>query len=136
MRLTKAPRPLAQLPLGALFAAALLFLPVGAHLVESGRVQLSTCGMKQAFDLPCFSCGSTRATIALLHGELGRALLTQPLTMLIYSLVAVWGAVSLWALATHRSVRLELNRRERIVATVLLVSLPFLNWAYLYQAGI
>ena len=136
MRLATTPRPLGEPPLGLVFAAALFFLPLGAHLVETGAIELARCGMKQAFGLPCFSCGSTRATIALFHGDLVRAVALQPLTMLIYLLTLIWGAGSFVALRKRRSVRLQLERREKIFAVVLVVMLPLMNWLYLYQAGI
>lgn len=136
MQLSRSARPLGEPPLGLVCAAALFFLPLGAHLVETGAVELDRCGMKQAFELPCFSCGSTRATIALFHGDLVGALGLQPLTMLIYLLTLVWGAGSLTALLTRRSVRLRLDRREKIVALSLVLLLPLVNWIYLYQAGI
>ena len=136
MKLETTPRPLGEFPIGAMAAASLFFLPLGAWLIESGLLTLSECGFKRAFALPCLSCGSTRATIHLLHGDFLTALAFQPLTITIYALLLVWGAVSLWATARRRSVRLRLNKREDIAAKLSLLVLPLANWAYLVSAGI
>lgn len=136
MTLESTPRPLGEVPLGLLLAASLFFLPLGAWLVETQTIELTQCGFKRMFDLPCFSCGSTRATIHFLHGRVFTALAFQPLTLLIYVLLLVWGAFSGWALATRRSVRLRLGKREDIAVKLGLIALPLINWVYLWAAGI
>lgn len=136
MKLQITPRPLGEVPIGALAGASLFFLPLGAWLIETELLTLSQCGFKRAFDLPCLSCGSTRATIHLLHGELFTAIAFQPLTLFIYALLLVWGGISFWALIRRRAVRLQLTKTEDVLAKVSLLVLPLLNWAYLVSAGV
>ena len=114
----------------------LFFLPLGAWLVGSNTLVLSTCGFKVAFGLPCVSCGSTRATLHLFDGDFWTALTFQPMTMLIYTLLTGWGLLSLWALLTRRSVSIDLSKREDMTVKLSLVFVPLINWSYLVWAGI
>lgn len=136
MRLQLSQRKPGEIPIGALLMLPLFGLPLGAYLVERELVDLGTCGMKAAFDLPCLSCGSTRATLHLFHGELLSAVTLQPMMMGIYLLLIVWGAVSLWAFATRRHVGLVLSDREDMAVKLALLSIPLINWAYLILAGV
>lgn len=136
MRLESTPRPYGEVPTGFLLAAALFFLPLGAWLVETQTIELSQCGLKSAFGIPCFSCGSTRATMLLLGGDVLGAIAMQPLTMLIFALILAWGVISGAAFLRGRSVRLKLGRREGLFAKLAIVALPLVNWVYLYANGI
>ena len=136
MRIYTTPRPVAQLPIGAFAMTPLFALPLGAWLVESKTLVLSQCGFKTMFDLPCISCGSTRATVHLLHGNLLEAIAFQPMTMLIYVFLLSWGAASLWALVKRKSLHLDLSKREDFILKASLVALPIVNWSYLVAAGV
>ena len=136
MKLRVKPRSPGELPLGALLFAPLFWLPLGAWLVETKTIELAQCGLKRLFDTPCASCGSTRATVHLFHGNVETAFTFQPLMMTLYLFIAGWGMLSLWALVTDNSLELDLSRREDIAAKVSLVALPVINWAYLIHAGI
>ncbi len=136
MRITTAPRPLGEAPVGALMMTPLFGLPLGAWLVETDTISLGECGFKTAFDLPCISCGSTRATIHLLHGDIFTAISFQPLTLTLYLLLVAWGVASLWAFVARRSIRLEFSDREEFALKAGLVAVPIMNWAYLIAAGV
>jgi len=136
MHLEVCERSRGEVPYGALLMLPLFGLPAGAYLVEHGIIDFGTCGMKLMFGIPCLSCGSTRMTLALLHGHPLDAVAFQPMMLTIYLLLFAWGGVSLWALATGRSVWLHLGRWESLAAKVLIVGLPLVNWAYLIWAGI
>ena len=136
MKVETTPRQLGELPIGGLALVPLMALPLGAWAIETGRFAFSQCGFKTLFDVPCLSCGSTRATIHLLHGDVFTALAFQPLTMFVYALLAVWGAASLWAFATRRSLHVDLSPREDIAFKVSIIALPLMNWAYLIWAGV
>ncbi len=136
MRVTTTPRPLGEIPIGALAMAPLFMLPLGAWLIETKTLDLSECGFKRMFDLPCLSCGSTRATVHLLHGDLLTAISFQPMTMMIYALLVVWGSVSLWALFARRSLHLDLSKRQDFAMKASFVAIPIMNWFYLVAMGI
>jgi len=136
LRIHTTPRPLGEPPIGAIAMVPLFGLPFGAWLIESGTFELSECGFKRAFDLPCLSCGSTRATIHLFHGEFLTALSFQPMTMLVYSILLTWGSLSLWAFATNRALHIDLSKAEDIGLKLALLFVPLANWGYLVQAGI
>ena len=136
MRLYTVERPRGTLPIGAMLMSLLFFLPLGAWLVETGTVDLGICGMKMAFDLPCLTCGATRATMGLLGGQVIRAFLFQPLIIGIYLLVMVWGSMSLYTFLRDRKLVLDLTAREDILFKGALIALPLLNWAYLVAIGV
>lgn len=136
MKLRTTPRALGEWPIGALAMIPLFGLPFGAWLIETETLELSMCGFKQAFGLPCISCGSTRATVHLLHGNWLTAISFQPMTMLIYALLAFWGVLSLWAFITRRSLHIDLSKREDIAIKASLIALPIMNWGYLVAMGI
>ena len=136
MRVDVRQRQPGKAPLGALVMAFLFVLPLGAWLVQTGWVRFGTCGMKAAFGIPCLTCGSTRATLHLFHGNLAEAVAFQPLMMTIYTGILVWGIVSLGGFIAGKSVRIKLNRWENNAAKIFLIGAPLLNWAYLIAAGI
>ena len=125
-----------QVPLGALVMLPLFGLPLGAWAVTHGHLDFGTCGMKRMFELPCISCGSTRATIHLLHGDVLTALAHQPMMMGVFAALLLWGAVSLVSFARNRRVIVEMSRAEDITFKASLIAIPLLNWAYLIWAGI
>lgn len=131
MRLYTVPRPPGTIPVGALLMALLFALPMGAYLLEAGTLSFGTCAMKQVFGLPCLSCGSTRATLALLSGSLIDALRLQPLMISIYLTIAVWGLASFGTFLSDRKLILEMTSREDLIFKISLIGLPLLNWAYL-----
>lgn len=131
MRIHTVPRPPKNIPVGALLMIPLFALPLGAWIVEQGFVDLGICGMRQAVDMPCLSCGATRATMALLGGDILSAFSLQPLIISLYFMVAIWGMASFGTFMANRRLILEMNRIEDILFKVSLVALPLLNWAYL-----
>lgn len=114
----------------------LFALPLGAWLVQTGTITLPTCGLKAAFNLPCLSCGATRATLNLLHGDLLTAIAYQPMIILIYVLLLGWGAVSTWALIKGHSINFDMTRAQTWAVRSLFVIIPIANWTYLVHAGI
>jgi len=125
-----------DIPVGALLMVPLCFLPLGAWLLESGRLALGECGMKMLFGLPCFTCGGTRATIHLLRGDLAGALALQPLIILLYGGFLAWGLASFGTFLVDRRLSLSLTSTESTIAKISLLAAPFANWAYLIAAGI
>ncbi len=132
---TRQRRP-GEVPVGSLALAVLLLLPLGAWLVEHGWVAFGECGMKMLLGLPCFTCGATRATIALTGGDLAGAFALQPLIVTLYGLLATWGLISFSSFLAGRRVVLTLSETEKTFVKAAIIVAPFLNWAYLVAAGI
>ena len=129
-------RRLGEFPLGAVAMLPVLVLPFGAWMIEHGHTSFDRCAMKVAFDLPCLSCGATRGTLRLFHGDPWGALFYQPMMMLIYAALLTWGALSLWGLIKDRRVVIHLTDREDLAFKIAIVTIPLLNWLYLWKMGI
>jgi hypothetical protein len=89
---------------------------------------LSLCLFKRITGLPCPTCGFTRGALCVLHGELGRAWLYNPL---LFSALGMLLAACLGRLLFGRSVKVHLTRTERYVAWILGIALFVCNWAYI-----
>ena len=92
----------------------------------------SACLFKEVTHLPCPSCGSGRAAMALARGRVLDAVAYNPL------LVTAGAAMMLWMLLRllcGRSVRLELSRREQVAAALAGGLALAGNWAYLIWQG-
>ncbi len=66
-------------------------LIAGALVVSAGAVVLTDtpfCPLALFAGLPCPGCGLTRATLALLHGDMGAALRFHPLVLVLMPLFA------------------------------------------------
>ncbi|MFU8804217.1 MAG: DUF2752 domain-containing protein [Bradymonadaceae bacterium] len=136
MKVQVVPREKLDVPVGALVMIPLFGLPLGAWAIEQAHIDFGVCGMKRAFELPCLSCGATRATLHLFHGDVFLALALQPMMMVLYVLLLIWGMVSLFFFARNKRVLIDLTRREDLTFKVSLIVIPLLNWAYLIWAGI
>lgn len=136
MKILNIERPANALPIGAFAMLPLFTLPLGAWAIEHGHFSFATCGMKLALNKPCLSCGATRATIRLFHGDFLTAFLLQPMIILLYLALLTWGTVSLITLLRNRSIIIVLTPRESLAFKILLIAIPLVNWIYLDWAGI
>ncbi len=136
MQIYTRPRKLAEFPLGAFLMLPLFGLPFGGWLLEHGHHSFGLCAMKATFDLPCLSCGATRGTLRLFHGDPLGAIAYQPMMMLIYATVLVWGLVSLWGFVRDTRVVIHLSDREDLLFKLAIIAIPILNWLYLAKMGI
>lgn len=111
------------LPVAA--AAGIAWLKLG--------LPLPPCTFKNLTGCPCCGCGATRATHALLHGNIAEALHLNP--MITAGFIA-FGAYGLFALASvvlgnGRRLRLDgLPRRIGMTIRIALVLLVAANWAW------
>ena len=111
---------------------ALLALGAGAFTLAV-RSGFPLCPLAGGFGIPCPGCGLTRATLALLHGDLHAALRFHPLVLLITPLVAVLsGAVVLDLLRDParppRQPSLRWNARHVSIAAAALLALTLGVW--------
>lgn len=123
-------------PLGFVLMLPLFALPLGAWAVQEGWIVFGTCGLKLLLGIPCLTCGATRATIHLLHGHIGAAVAMQPLIVLAYVALIVWGLVSFVSFALDRRVHITLTAGQNGALKAGLLILPFANWFYLIAAGV
>lgn len=91
------------------------------------------CLLHAATGIPCPTCGMTRSTWHLLHGEIGRAFLLNPLmtaALLGAALYVCYAAVVV--IGRLPRLRIEsLSPNEARVMRVLAILLIAANWAYL-----
>jgi hypothetical protein len=81
---------------GVLAASSLLLRPLWLAVAPL----LPPCPFRALTGLPCLSCGTTRAAVAVLHGDVLGALATNPLaTMAGVGFIAGGLIAPLWALA-------------------------------------
>ncbi len=91
---------------------------------------LPRCAFRQLTGIPCPTCGSTHAAIALLHGELLRALAANPLVTLTGVAFAAGGLIApVWALTRLPipAVSLKFPLWARVAAVLIILA----NWIYL-----
>lgn len=93
------------------------------------------CLFKQLFHVPCPSCGSTRAILALLRGDVAASVACNPLGLLLAAGLAVLPLWLLTDLLCRRAslyrlfLRVDLLLRRRRVFAVF-VCLVLANWAW------
>lgn len=73
------------MPIGAPILAALWLMLVGSAVVVEMRTgaRIPLCQVRAATGIPCATCGSTRAVLALADGRIGSALSLNPLVTLL-----------------------------------------------------
>jgi hypothetical protein len=114
--------------------AGYIWLYVQHQFSQQGR-GFGACLIKHATDVPCPSCGSTRAILALIEGDLIGSVLMNPFGILIAIIMVVcpiWLAAdfsssgdSLWRMYN----RIELFFRHRWIA-IASISLVMMNWIW------
>ncbi len=126
---TREERQLAFLWLAAA-ASAVALRPLWLALAP----HLRTCVFRSLTGFPCPTCGTTRAAIAMLHGDLATALAANPLAAAA-GLLFVAGAplAAIWAVAGWPApvIRSPLTARARIAAVVVVA----VNWFYLFATA-
>ena len=83
----------------ALCVGVVFFLFLKARQPAEGPIP---CGFKSLSGLPCAFCGGTRATAALLTGDIERALYLNALSVPFLVGLVLVGAASLWELIRGR----------------------------------
>lgn len=91
------------------------------------------CPLASSFGIPCPGCGLTRATLALLRGDVRAALHLHPLVWLLTPLFSSFVGGAIWQFlrdprAPRRTSRLRWNSTAVNVAAVLLLVLTLGVW--------
>ena len=106
---------------------------IGAVGAISGH-GIMLCHFRRMTGFPCPTCGSTRAVLSLVQGEIARGLAFNPLAVVALAALICAAVVQLF---TKRRVAVRMSRRERYLAWGLAVVALLANWAYVlsYHAG-
>ena len=119
---------------GSVLAASALIADFWLNL----GLPMPRCPLHAATGIPCPTCGTTRSVAALLHGEVGRAIILNPLMtalLLGAALYVCYAAV----VVLGRLPRLrwtEPNRSEARWIRISVIALIAANWAYLIWRGL
>lgn len=120
--------------LGLLWGLVAVLLVVMAPLAPRLVTALPICPVRAVFDLPCPSCGTSRAALALSRFDLPGSIAANPLAALAWVILVVGGLIAgMLALAgiPLREPRWRLSLRSRAA----LVAIVLANWLYLLGAG-
>ncbi len=115
------------LGLGLCAAIAAVFI----HQFHDALIHLARCPLRTATGVPCPTCGSTHAVVALLQGHVKTALRDNPLTTGVttgFALAVMWAAGAMLIPAWR--VRLVLSARERRMALSLAALTIIAAWFY------
>jgi hypothetical protein len=117
----------------ALAGAALAVLWVAAGHEELPHV---VCPFRHLTGIPCFTCGGTRAVLALMRGEVQAALAWNPLVAMFAIVALVWLAyAAVVTVLRAPRVRVRLAERDRSVFRAAAWAAIASNWVFLILQG-
>ncbi|HUG54885.1 MAG TPA: DUF2752 domain-containing protein [Vicinamibacteria bacterium] len=122
-------------PLGVVFLACGIVIAAAVALLSLDRLPVTLCAFKAVTDLPCLSCGTTRALARLFALDPGGALAMNPLAAAVGMALVPWGMADLVLLPRGRALALEVSSSAAPFVRVAAVALVAINWAYLMVAG-
>lgn len=111
-------------------ALVLAWLAVGGLTVWLGTFfgrPIQLCMFKELTGIPCPTCGLTRGTLCLLHGEPITAWGRNPF---VFSLLGLFFLATMVRIVSARSVRIQLTDGQRKTAWVLGTAAFLVNWLY------
>lgn len=123
----------ADLALAVLWALAAAITLAARPLLPGIAAALPPCPLHALTGVPCFACGSTRALLALTHGDWAHALALHPLAAAAATLGVAAGLVApLWAASGAPLPSLgDSAPRWRVAAWIVLAA----QWGYLIAVG-
>ncbi len=133
-------RPLRRLGLTDVYLGIALVAVLVARFVPFEAVRgLLPCPLLSLFDLPCFTCGFTRAWMRMAHLEVASAVAVSPLGALLFVLLVLFVITGLLRLLLGRPSgwpwpHLSLSTRMRHALRVGVVLVVVANWGYLIVA--
>jgi Protein of unknown function (DUF2752) len=121
------------------FNHELVWLAVSVAALIGGAVWLGLglpglrCPFLAVTGYPCLTCGATRCTIALLHGNVSLAWSWNPLAFVALCGVALFDLYAAMVLLTRwpRLRIVEWTRAEKNAVRIAVLVLIVVNWAYL-----
>ena len=118
--------------LAGLAAVALLL----ARFWPFERFPIAACQFRSMTHLPCPGCGSTRAFVRLMHGDLPGGLHFSPLGSAIFLVAVAWIAYTVlrWTVLA-RPVVIESSAGERRALAWVAGLAVTANWLYLLVSG-
>ena len=125
------PRRQLALLWGGVAAALVALSPLATRLATG----LPACPVRSWLDLPCLTCGTTRAALALARFDPAAALAWSPLATVAWILL-IGGGLAVGGMAVVDrplpAARVRPTRSLRLALALLLLA----NWAYLVLAGV
>ncbi len=111
-------------------AAWLALVAAAVALAAAADVDVHLCLFHRLTTLPCPTCGSTRGTLSILHGEFVAGWAKNPM---LFTLMLAAAAALLLRVALARKVEVQMSRSERRVAIGVFLVLLAVNWAYVIR---
>jgi hypothetical protein len=100
---------------------------VAVLLITHFDKSLELCLIKRFTGVPCPTCGFTRGLLSLLHGDIIRAWLYNPL---LFTVLTIFFTSVVFHILFARSVRIHLTKTERRITWTLSFILLLANWVY------
>jgi len=94
-------------------------------------IALTLCPLKFVAGISCPFCGGTRAALALLQGDLHRAVIMNPLAVCLMLLTPLM-ALLYFRVIVPRGRKIDRYKRPLLI---LLIAIIAANWVYLIGAG-
>ena len=120
-----------------------IWAPIGAVALLAARffpfegLSVGACPFRALTGLPCFSCGGTRAFMALTRLEIVDAVVMNPMAALLGTLAVAYvvHAMGVWLLGWHRWRPSVGDERARRALRFGAVAIILMNWTYLILVG-
>jgi hypothetical protein len=121
------------------FDHELVWLAVSVAALAGGAVWISLglswsqCPFLAMTGWPCMTCGTTRASVAFLHGKFLEAFWWNPLAAVVLGALVVFDlyAVTVLVRRAPRVRLVEWTGRQRTIAWIVLIVAVLSNWVYL-----
>lgn len=101
------------------------------------QISGQSCGTKSLLGMPCPTCGSTRALIALLQGDVTRAFTLQPFVVTACTLALLYSAYSVAVLfgGMRPWLKWPRSKQARVLMLSLATTLFVSNWVFIVLSG-
>jgi hypothetical protein len=139
-----------QIALGLIYSGLVLVILIGIAGVSriiifrnlfpglsSNPVQFYICPFKAITGLPCLTCGTTRAMLALAQLNISHAIKMNPLICLSVFMILAWGLYEfIQKIFRTRYLTVRVTPCEHKMIIIGIIIAITANWYYLIKAGI